>query len=157
MTDVLDDWEEDDIVVVPGLPGRLSLPEGDRPTYPGLTLAFVKINRAAGLSIRLATEDKREVSHHAADVWLPILNVGLQVLVGGAGSILAEMLIRVFDSLPRRKTIAHIEWYVQAPDGSVHEFRYDGDSETAVEAARAFERSLGYGDGKGKGKGKDAK
>jgi len=134
------------IVVMPRLPGSLSSPADGRPEYPSSTLIFVKVLRNAGYPIRVATpEDVRELSHHAADIWLPVAAFGLQVLAGGAGNILADVLTRVFGSFPRRKTVAHIQWNVQAPDGSTHEFTFDGDAETAIETARAFERSLGYG------------
>jgi hypothetical protein len=145
MTDMSTALDPSSIVVVPGLAGALSSPDDGRPTYPSSTLAFVKVLRSAGYPIRVATpDDRREVSHHAADVWLPVAVFGLQVLAGGAGNVLADILMRVLAPIPRRKTVAHISWTVQAPDGSTHEFKFDGDGQTAVEAARAFERSLGY-------------
>jgi hypothetical protein len=135
------------IVVVPGLPGTLSSPEDGSPAYPSSTLAFVKILSSAGYPIRVATpESLREVSHHSAEVWLPVAEFGLQVLAGGAGNVLADIIMRVLPPLPRRlKTVAHIRWNVQAPDGSTHEFTFDGDAQSAIEVARVFERSLGYG------------
>lgn len=147
MTDLSDVVDPSSIVVLPELPGTLSSPADDRPTYPSSTLAFVKILRNAGYPVRLATpEDVREVSHHSVEVWLPVAAFGLQVLAGGAGNVLADILLRLISSTPRsRGTVAHIRWNVQAPDGATHEFKFDGDGVTAVEAARAFERSLGYG------------
>ncbi len=134
------------IVVMPGLPGSLTSPESGRPGYPSSTLVFVKVLRSAGYPIRVAPpEEVRELSHHAADIWLPIAEFGLQVLAGGAGNVLSDVLMRVFGAFPRSTAIAHIQWKVQAPDGSTHEFKFDGNGETAVETARAFERSLGYG------------
>ncbi|MET3567971.1 hypothetical protein ABIC47_003485 [Leifsonia sp. 563] len=148
MTDRSTDWDPTCIVVVSGLPGELSTPDSDGPVYPATTLPFVKILRSAGYPVRLETPDRvREVSHHAADLWLPIVDFGLQVLAGGAGNVLADVLMRVFGASTRGRTTAHIRWNVQGPDGSVHEFAFDGDGETAIDAARSFERSLGYGDG----------
>lgn len=147
MADPSDVFDPDSIVVLPELSSALSRPDGDRPTYPSSTLAFVKILRQAGYPARVATpDDIREVSHHSADIWLPVAAFGLQVLAGGAGNVLADILIRVIAPSPRgRAIVAHIRWNVQAPDGAAHEFIFDGDSEAAVEAARIFERSLGYG------------
>lgn len=140
------DWDEESIVVIPGLPDNLSAPDDDRPSYPSSTLSFVKILRAAGYPVRVATpDDVREISHHAADVWLPLVDFGLQVLAGGAGNVLADVIMRTLGSIPGRRSMAHIRWKVQSPDGSVREFRYDGNAEAAVEVARSFERSLGFG------------
>lgn len=134
------------IVVFPGLPGSLTTPTDGRPTYPASTLIFVKVLRSAGYPVEVELlRDARELSHHAADVWLPLAAFGLQVLAGGAGNVLADVLMRLFAAYPRRKSVAHIKWDVQAADGSVHEFAFDGDGEAAIEAARVFEHSLGYG------------
>lgn len=150
MTDATTGWDQSAIVVLPALPGDLSSPSDGQPIYPASTLAFVKILRGAGYPVRVATpEDVREVSHHGADEWLPVVNFGLQVLAGGAGNVLAVILMRLFDANVRRKTVTHIRWNVQAADGSVHEFAFDGNGENAIEAARAFEHSLGYGDSVG--------
>ena len=147
MNNELPDWDENAIVVVAGLPGSLSAPDDGRPTYPSSTLAFVKILQHEGYPVRVATpEDIREVSHHAAEEWLPVVNFGLQVLSGGAGNVLAGILLHLFGSRGRRKTVVHIKWKAQGKDGAIHKFEFDGDSNTAVEVARAFERSLGYGD-----------
>jgi hypothetical protein len=146
MTDADSNWDQNAIVVVPGLPGRLSTPDDDQLPLPASALVFVKVLRGAGYPIRIATEDSREVSHHAADEWLPVANFGLQVLAGGAGNVLAGILMLVFSAIPRRKRVVHIRWNVQGPDGSVHEFEFDGDGEAAIDSARAFERSLGYFD-----------
>jgi len=147
MTEAPSRWDEKSIVVVPGLPGNLTSPDDDRPIYPASTLAFVKVLRNEGYTVLVATpEDVREVSHHASDEWLPLANFGLQVLAGGGGNVLAAVLMHFFGALPRRKIVAHIKWNVQSPDGSVHEFMFDGDGDTAIEVARTFEHSLGYGD-----------
>ncbi|GAA1732857.1 hypothetical protein [Microbacterium paludicola] len=146
MTDAMSEWDPNSIVVVPGLPNSLSRPDGDHAVYPGSTLTFVKALRILGYSVRVATPNNiREVSHHSAELWLPLAEFGLAVLAGGAGNVLADILTRLMPP-PRRTTTAHIRWKVQGPDGVAHDFSFDGDGETAVEAARAFEHSLGYGD-----------
>ena len=147
MTDSLGDWDPNSIVVVPGLPNSLSRPDGDHPIYPGSTLSFVKVLRGAGYPVRLATPDNiREVSHHSADIWLPIAEFGVAVLAGGAGNVLADVLMRVL-APPRRTSTAHIRWKVQGPDGVTHDFTFDGDGDAAVEAARVFEDGLGFDNG----------
>ncbi|MCR2792776.1 hypothetical protein NQ156_06830 [Microbacterium sp. zg.Y625] len=147
MTDAPSEWDPNSIVVVPGLPNSLSRPDGDDAVYPGSTLAFVKVLRGDGYPVRVATPDKiREVSHHSAELWLPLAEFGLAVLAGGAGNVLADILMRLMPP-PRRSTTAHIRWKVQGKDGVAHDFSFDGDGDAAIEAARAFERSLGYGEG----------
>jgi hypothetical protein len=84
----------------------------------------------------------REVSHHAAEVWLPILNIGGQLLIGAGGNLIAGLLIMAIQAFPRRKTKIHVRWNVQLSDGSTRTFEVDGDGESAVEAARIFESSL---------------
>ncbi|QHC57528.1 hypothetical protein [Rathayibacter sp. VKM Ac-2760] len=146
MADAQQSWDSTAIVVVPGIPGTLTQPAGSQDVYPASTLPFFKVLRAAGYPVRMErAEDVREISHHAADVWLPIVAFGIQVLAGGAGNVLADVLMLFFDAIPARKTSVHISWRVEGSDGTTQHFQFDGDSAKAIDAARAFERSLGYG------------
>ena len=144
-SDMTDDnltWDANAIVVVPGLPGRLSAPDGD-PVFPGATLAFVKIMVSEGYPVHIRPRDEiREVSHHSAEVWLPILNIGLQVLIGAGGNLLATLVALALSPVRKKKVVAHIKWNVQSSDGSTQSFEYSGDSEQAVLAARIFEKGL---------------
>lgn len=136
-------WDRNAITVLPGLPGRLSTPDDPGPVYPASTLALVKLARRAGYQVLLtASDDLREVSHHSADQWLPLLNFGINVLAGGAGNVLAHLLISWFDRGAADRAVVHIRWQAQAADGSVRLFEFDGDSRAAIQAARIFEEGL---------------
>ncbi|WP_292721928.1 hypothetical protein [Microbacterium sp. 13-71-7] len=139
-------WDRGGIVVTPGLPEDLSRPNDMQDVYPSSTLTFVKALRSAGYPVWIANrEDVREVSHHSSEVWLPVANFGLDVLAGGMGNVLAGILMQLFTHASSRRDKVHIRWNVQASDGTVHEFAFDGDAETGIASARVFERSLGYG------------
>jgi hypothetical protein len=136
-------WDRNAITVLPGLPGRLSTPDDPGPVYPASTLPLVKLARQAGHRVILtASGDLREVSHHSADQWLPLLNFGIDVLAGGAGNVLASLLMSWFDRGAADRAVVHIRWQAQGADGSVRLFEFDGDSRAAIQAAQIFEGSL---------------
>ena len=127
------------IMVVPGMP------ESDDSNdsgffYPASTMAVVKVLREQGYSVRVATDEVRELSYHAADLWLPILEIGRDLLVGAGGNLLAALIVLLIDS--KQNVRAHVKWRVTAPDGTVQTFKYDGDREGAIRAAELFEASL---------------
>lgn len=136
-------WRDDIILVVPGLPENLTRPEGELHLFPGSTVEFVKAMRAIDLPIEVAVpkEEQTLVSHFAAELWLPFLNIGVAVLSGAAGNLLATMVEGAFRRTDET-TITHLDWRVKTKDGVTHRFKYDGPAKGARTAAQAFEKSL---------------
>jgi hypothetical protein len=136
-------WRDDAILVVPGLPESLTRPQGELLLFPGSTVEFVKLMRAIDLPIEMTVpkDEQTLVSHFAAEVWLPFLNIGVAVLSGAAGNLLATMVEGAFRRTDE-KTITHIDWRVKTKDGATHRFKYDGPAKGARSAAQAFEKSL---------------
>jgi hypothetical protein len=137
-------WSSDDLVlVIPGLPPNLSHTEGDRYVYPSSTLAFVKMMRSEGIPIELAVprQGAAFVSHNAADIWLPIVQVALAMLAGAGGNLISSMIEKAFkrEAGPVR---VHIDWRVKEKKGTVHRFKFVGSQKEAVKAAKIFEASL---------------
>jgi hypothetical protein len=136
-------WRDDLILVVAGLPENLTQPEDDPFVYPSSTVEFVKLMRALDLPIEVVTpRDKQTlVAHFAAEIWLPILNIGVAVLSGAAGNLLATMVEGAFRKTDKN-SLAHIDWRVKTKKGVIHHFKYDGPAKDAQRAAQRFEDSL---------------
>jgi hypothetical protein len=136
-------WRDDLILVVPGLPENLTRPDDDPFVYPSSTVEFVKLMRAIDLPIEVATPKNEQtlVAHFAAEVWLPFLNIGIAVLSGAAGNLLATMVEGAFRKTDK-DSLTHIDWKVKTPEGVVHRFKYDGPAKNAQRAAQMFEDSL---------------
>lgn len=136
-------WDPDLILVVPGLAENLSRPQGEEGVLPSSTVEFVKKLRAAGFPVEVAIpRDKQTlVAHMAADVWLPILNIGAAVFAGAAGNLLASMIESAFRRTDK-STVAHIDWRVKTRGGTTHRFKYDGPVKGAKSAAKSFEKSI---------------
>lgn len=136
-------WRDDLILVVPGLPKNLTQPDEAPFVYPSSTVEFVKLMRALGLPIEVATQRNEQtlVAHFAAEVWLPFLNIGIAVLSGAAGNLLATMVEGAFRKTDKN-SLAHIDWRVKTKEGVIHRFKYDGPAKDAQRAAQRFEDSL---------------
>ena len=139
-------WDDTGVVVVSGMPTADDDPDETATLYPATTLVVVKTLRQQGISVRVATEDVREVSYHAAEEWLPVLHFGVDLLVGAGGNLLASLIMKLLDS--GHSVRAHIKWRVKTSDGVIHTFKYDGDRRGAIQAAELFERNLNLGSAK---------
>lgn len=136
-------WDPDLILVVPGLAENLSRPPDEEGVLPSSTVEFVKMLRTAGFPIEVAVpRDKQTlVAHMAAEVWLPILNIGAAVFAGAAGNLLASMIESAFRRTDKN-AVAHINWRVKTKNGVTHRFKYDGPVKGAKSAAKSFEKSI---------------
>ena len=157
------------ITVLPGVPGMDGLTVDDnRVPYPESTQDFVKCARLLGIAVGFTEpkEDRRYVGFKALEVWLPILEITRDLLIGVEGGLLVELLksyLRPGGSAgeasggpqaeggleieaprtieaPSSTTLLHVDWHVI--DGTRESrFRADGDADSVLRALAQFEQS----------------
>lgn len=69
-------WDDNRVLVVPGLPANLTRPSTEEILFPSSAIDFVKLSRAKGIAIEYAVpaDERTFVSHYAADIWAPLIN-----------------------------------------------------------------------------------
>ena len=143
-----------DVAVLPGVPSMDQIVVDDgRVPYPDTTPDFVKILRIRGLSATFsdARQDRRYVTHKAFEVWLPILQFGLEVVLALDAGILADLLKDYLHGVPEESDtearvneprVLHVDWRVSRSDGSTEEFKADGSPDAVLKAIDDFEKHL---------------
>lgn len=134
-----------------------------RVPYPDSTPDFVKVVSSLGLQVEF-TEPKSErlyVGHKAAELWLPILEVTISVLVAFEAGLLVE-IVKTFAGTDTSKPgalegtgapdqseseedagpLLHVDWRVRMADGREERFVANGDEESVSKALGEFERHV---------------
>jgi hypothetical protein len=92
---------ENAVKILRGLPGSAipDLPRDAHP-YPDTAIDFAKVARAAGYEVAFEDPDRSGrtyIGRKAADLWLPVIQVGVDLLVGMTGGLLTNILQRWMD------------------------------------------------------------
>jgi hypothetical protein len=126
---------------VPGT-GMYRLDSG-RYTYPATTSDIAKLLKLNGFAVTYDHErDERiQVSHNAADAWLPVLAFAQSVLANIPANILATIIMQYFGEIGHKEKNLHVKFVVTLPDGSERNFEAHGPAQEVVEAINAFQRS----------------
>ena len=129
-----------------GIPGiGLEQLEDGRYSYPSLTSNFVKLFRNNGFTVTFDHEraQRVEVSHNAADAWLPVLAFSQAVLANIPANIISSIIMNFFGAAGIKRTTLHVKFVVVSSDGSVEKFEAHGPGDDVVEAIDAFQRKHG--------------
>lgn len=129
-----------------GVPGTgLERLEDGRYAYPSTTSDFSKLLSSHGFIVSYDQDrvDRVEVSHNAADSWLPVLAFTQAVLATIPANIISTIIMQYFGSLGYRDKNLHVKFIVTAPDGSEENFEAHGPGTKVVEAIDAFQRRNG--------------
>lgn len=133
---------ESQVLICAGVPWIPTLAvEGGRP-YPDTAIDLAKLIRERGLTVSFEDERERRkyVEHKVADVFLPILQVTRDVLVGISGGLFAMLIADLLGVEGAKKSILHVEYRIVDSDGSVEEFKAVGAGEEVLEALDSFEQ-----------------
>lgn len=127
----------------------------DRVPYPDSTQDFVKILRQRGLEAAFGDDrgDRRYVTHKAFELWLPIIEFALEVLVALEAGVLADLLKDyLFEGKageesdePSGPAIVHVDWRVTSSSGDERRIVADGSAGAVLEALDRFEREVREG------------
>lgn len=115
---------------------------GKKGVYPPCASDFYKLLRERNVDVRFEHEkqDRELLSLHSAELWLPVLEIGGNILLAFGGSLFSD-LVRdwlVLKKQPADETTLHVEFSVEK-DGSVHEFKADGNGADVLRAMEEFE------------------
>jgi hypothetical protein len=130
-----------DITICRGVPGAVVSKE-DEALLPIETIDMVKVIRERGFNpvFEDADDDRRYVSHNAADVWLPILQFTVQFLIGTGGGLFSMLIWDLLGKDEAEKGILHVEERVIDTDGVQHVLRATGKGEDVLRALDEFEK-----------------
>jgi hypothetical protein len=138
-----------DIEVMPGVPdtGIQQTDEG-KAAYPNTTVDIIKVFREQGMKVEWhhSKEDRAEVSHKAADIWLPVLAFTSQVCANTAGALFAQAIIDLFGPRKAENSILHVEFErVRGKDRQ--KFKATGRGADVLESMRKFDGDDDSGSG----------
>jgi hypothetical protein len=131
------------VMIMRGVPG-LAMPTIDRDInpYPDTAVDFAKILRAAGLEVVYEDVDRSSrtyLTHNAADLWMPVIQVGIDLVVGMSAGLITNMIQRYLDRRKLEQTILHVDYRIVDGDGQVQAIRIDGRGPDVIEALSEFE------------------
>lgn len=152
------------VKILPGVPAMDGLEVDATVPYPDSTTDFVKVLGSLGLNVEFTEprEKRRYVGHKAWEVWLPILQMSIEVLVAFEAGLLVEIVksylgdedepalegVEPLDAPDRvsREEVAvpllHVDWRVTMQDGHEERFVANGDAESVRDALESFERHV---------------
>ncbi|GAA4560484.1 hypothetical protein GCM10023175_70610 [Pseudonocardia xishanensis] len=110
--------------------------------YPDTAVDFAKIVRAAGLEVEYEDADRSSrtyLAHNAADLWIPVIQVGVDLLVGMSAGLITNMIQRYLDRRKIDQTILHVEYRIVDSDGQVQAIKIDGRGPDVIGALSEFE------------------
>ena len=103
---------------------------------------MAKVIRERGFNpiFEVAKEDRKYVSHNAANIWSPILQVAQNLLLGTAGGLFSMLIWDLLGEDEAKSKILHVEERVIDADGTEHIFKADGKGEDVTKALNEFEQ-----------------
>lgn len=135
---------ENKIVVRAGVPGMDDGSAEGEHRYPTSTSDFVKLFREQGFSVDYEHEksDRTLVGYKAFDVWIPILDFSLNVLVNIPANIVATIIMNYFHATRRdvKDSTLHVEYSVRRKNGEVVKIKADGAGPDVLKAIEKFDR-----------------
>jgi hypothetical protein len=118
--------------------------DGRRP-YPETTVDIVKILREADITVEFDDQpsERAYVGHKALEVWLPILEISGNYLLGISGGLMTwlitEYLTKQTGNTQDDEAIIHVTYRVLDDDGRPHEITLRGPKTDVCEALNEFE------------------
>lgn len=139
------------ILISAGIPGtKKHDASSDVGEYPIAAQDLSKILRERGIPVDFQhdREHRRYVSLHSAELWLPVINITTDVLIGLGGALLSD-LIRdlIFRPEDTESTTLHVEYYIADGEGQVHELKVIGNSDEVYPMIDRFEANWRRRDG----------
>ena len=131
-----------DVVVLPGVPGKVERLDDGRGAYPASTVDIMKLLREQGLAVEYVESPNRraELTYHAADIWLPVLLWTSDAVANGAGSLFSHVIIQLFGQRRAERSILHIRCGRQTAEGDIRWFEADGPGSEVLKALREFDK-----------------
>jgi hypothetical protein len=132
------------VLICAGVPGKPELTVEHGKPYPSTTTDVAKLLAEQGFDV--AFEDERDqrsyTSFYAAEVWLPVLQFGEQVLNNGLGTVLGALLLGLVGDKKPKNTILHVEFRVERHKGSKNTFKASGKADDVLKAMETFEQKI---------------
>ncbi|MEV7046624.1 hypothetical protein [Amycolatopsis sp. NPDC051061] len=137
---------ENKVVVRAGVPGKDDGSAEGEHHYPTSTSDFVKLLRELGFSVDYEHEKSQRalVGYKAFDVWVPVLDFGLNVLANIPANIVATTIMNYFHATKRnvQDSVLHVEYSVHKKNGDVVKFKADGAGPDVLKAIEQFDRNV---------------
>jgi hypothetical protein len=135
---------ESQVLICAGIPGKPGLTvEGGKP-YPETAVDLAKVIREHGLTVSFEDErqERKYVEHKAADVFLPIIQVAIDILTGISSGFFTMFIADLLGLDKAEKSILHVEYRIADRRGNVEEFKANGPGKEVMEALDKFEQRL---------------
>lgn len=129
--------------IVAGTPGvSAAAGEGEIGRYPSSTTDIAKLLRERGLLVDFEHgRDKREyLSLHAADVWIPIIELTLETLLAVGSGLIGDVIGDWLKSGDATSSTLHVTYRVVDSDGVAQEYSAVGAADDVLRAIDRFER-----------------
>ena len=132
------------VLICAGVPGKPELAVERGKPYPNTTTDVAKLLAEHGFNVEFEDERNQRsyVSFYAAEIWLPILDFGIQIIAGGLGNLLGDLLHALLGSDSSEKTILHVEFRVKSRKGNKKVFKASGKADDVLKAIETFEREV---------------
>jgi hypothetical protein len=132
------------VFICAGVPGKPELTVKRGKPYPSTTTDVAKLLAEQGFDV--AFEDERDqrcyTSFYAAEIWLPILQFGEEILSNGLGGLLGVLLIGLVGERKPKNTILHVEFRVVRRKGGKKTLKASGKADDVLKAMETFEREI---------------
>jgi hypothetical protein len=112
--------------------------ESGKGAYPATTIDVIKLLREAGLSVEYAEarEDRAQVGHNAADMWIPVLVFMQQISWDVVVSYLTTVLTGLIGTPGVSNRRLHVKVGRRSADGSERFFESSGTARDVLDAMR---------------------
>ncbi|MEU0536171.1 hypothetical protein [Amycolatopsis tolypomycina] len=112
--------------------------------YPASTSDFVKLLREDGIQVEYEHEKSQWtlVEYKSFDVWVPILDLSLNVAANIPANIIATMIMNYVKKVLRRdvkNANLHVNVSIRKKNGTVAKFEASGPGPEVLEALKVFE------------------
>jgi hypothetical protein len=133
-----DDTNTSNVLVIPGVPGIFDRVETGEWAYPDSTDDVIKLLREVGLTVDYSVprSERVQVSHNAADFWLPVLLFVQQTSWDAIVSYVTNVLTILIGPLDVSNRRLHVKVGTKYPDGTDQYFEGSGKAKDVLAAMR---------------------
>ena len=127
-----------DVLIMPGVPGIMERLDSGEGTYPVTTTDVVKLLQEIGLQVGYseAREQRTQIGHNAADIWLPVILFLQQTSWDVAVSYVTTVVTGLIGVPETSKRRLHVKVGLRSADGIERFFEGSGKARNVLAAMR---------------------